>query len=181
LKTHGSLGYARMAVRQSANAGMSFRETHGLLGKLKKLFRATDTRGRQVYQAATKKFSKNAVHPCVLPQVHALQAFSSNAIPCATVRCRATCSGEPHFAPGNPALQGTFRRPRDGQPGHCRTAFPPCSTNLPTRKEKSIENSNQCHIFDLTFQYINTQTMNNLLPYSICSTTHIRRNKICLQ
>jgi hypothetical protein len=128
VKTHGSLGIARIAVRQSANAGEGFWELHGLLGYLKKLFHATVIRGRQALQAGIKNF-RNML--CI-------RAISPNPMPSKHLRrtpCCATYSGEPQPGPAIPALQGDSGRTTGVQPGHlwgCQ--LPPCPSARPAKR-----------------------------------------------
>jgi integrase len=119
---HGSLGIERVAVRRSANAGKGFRETHGLLGNLGKLFHVAVRRGRRTLQADRKKFSEYAVHPCGSPLPHALQGFAANAMPCAEVRPECDQGGFPHRAPFRPGHPCPTARPR---PGHTRETWAP--------------------------------------------------------
>ena len=163
---HGSLGIERVAVRRSANAGKGFRETHGLLGNLGKLFHVAVRRGRRTLQADRKKFSEYAVHPCGSPLPHALQGFAANAMPCAEVRPECDQGGFPHRAPFRPGHPCPTARPR---PGHTRETWAPlgCTCTAWPRHDLAETPRNAWGFFS-----INTKIC---CLYTSCSTTYTRR------
>ena len=129
--SHGSLGYARMAVRQSLNTGEGFRETHGLLGKLKKLFTQLSS---WLSRLAPKSFQKmlcvRAISTNPMP-CKRLRRTPYRALPCAAVRP----APESHILP--PASLPYMEHPSAPQTGNLGTPgaeFPPCP---PARSAKA--------------------------------------------
>ena len=110
---HGLLGTERVAVRRRANAGKGFRETHGLLGNLRKLLYATVKWSHDALPTGTQRISE---------KIRASVRFS--AIPCPAsvcgerhaVRCRATGKLPPghQSTPVIPALQWGSERSTGG-------------------------------------------------------------------
>jgi hypothetical protein len=133
--SHGSHGFARLAVRQNSNAGIGFRETLGLHGKLKNFFIQLFQGGRMDSRPTRKSFLKKSVHPCDFQQFYAPQAFPPNAMPCAGVRHRATSPQWPlvrRSAVGITTLRATQNRPTGGHLGQPWLAVRP-GPPVPTR------------------------------------------------
>ena len=132
---HGSLGYARIAVRQSSYAGKGFLKTHGLHGILEKLLHAAVRLVQLTLQADRKKFSEYAVHPCGSSLPHALQGFAANAMPSAEVRPECDQGGFPHRAPFRPGHPCPTARAR---PGHTRETWAPLGCTCTARPRHDL-------------------------------------------
>lgn len=125
MKLHRSLGYARVAVRQCANAGEGFRETHGLHGNMDKLYYAAVKWGHHALLTGIQKVSEkirayvrfpaNLCPACISGERHAVHR---GALPCDACQM-------PHSATvggGITALQATLKCATGGQPGQPRNA-----------------------------------------------------------
>ena len=120
-------------------AGKGFRETHGLLGKLKNFFIQLSQGGRMELPADTKKFSKKSVHPCEFPAILCPASVSGErhtvrwgAPPCELLRRSAHSAA---VSSGHHRPQGPRKRPTDGHPGHLDTQFQYGPHSLPTGSE----------------------------------------------
>jgi hypothetical protein len=107
MKSHGSLGTERTAVRRSANAGKGFRETHGLLGNLRKLLYAPVKWSHDALPTGTQRISEKICASVRFPaNLCPARVFGArhdvrwSALPCDVSR-RATVRAGHHLTTGN--------------------------------------------------------------------------------
>jgi hypothetical protein len=115
MKSHGSLGTERTAVRRSANAGKGFRETHGLLGNLRKLLYAPVKWSHDALPTGTQRISEKICASVRFPaNLCPARVFGArhdvrwSALPCDVSR-RATVRAGHHHPTGN--CKTAHRRP----------------------------------------------------------------------
>ena len=109
MKTHRSLATERVAVRRCANAGKCLRETHGLLGNLRKLYYAAAKWGHQalltgiqeVYEKirASVRFIANLCPACISGARHDVRWSTLPSNACQTAH-RATVRSGHHSTTG---------------------------------------------------------------------------------
>ena len=104
---HGLLGTERVAVRRRANAGKGFRETHGLLGNLRKLLYATVKWSHDALPTGTQRIAEKIcasvrfqANLCPARVCGARHGVRWSALPCNSCR-RATVRSGHHDPTGD--------------------------------------------------------------------------------
>jgi hypothetical protein len=111
MKLHRSLGYARVAVRRCANAGEGFRETHGLLGNLRKLLYAAVKWSHDALLTGIQKVSEKS---------RASVRFPANLCPARV--CGERQPGRCRALPCDVSRRATFGACHHRTTGNCKTA-----------------------------------------------------------